>query len=341
MLQPRYIPLDIDFQTLSRRAPARAGDLAYKLFCTPRLSERRSADHEALASRARYHLRNSEIHHVTIPNNGTVRIYIFQPEIDRPIATVLVVHGWTSEASFMTAIAEPLRRSGFRIALFDCPAHGQSTGRQTSLIDCARATLSVAQFIQERFGYIRSVIAHSMGSLASLLAAKGGAPLPGAANFPHFVLISSPNKFSEVTRDFAQRIGLSSRAQHIYEHHLERIAHRHLSNFTATTFLLNLDARALLIHAHDDTEIPIHNAFEIAKTCPNANLVTFDHLGHRNILYAPPVIRTILNELKHETKTHAKDTVHNPQPMARQTRTSPVAPKNASPTSTRTGKPYM
>ncbi len=295
-------PKAIDFATLSRHAPARAGDLAYKVFCTPHLSTRRSPDHDVLAARARYHLRDAKNCTIQVPNHHTLKAYVFEPETTPALDTILIVHGWTSEASFMTAIAEPLRRSGFRVILFDCPAHGRSGGRQTSLIDCAKATVFVTKFFEHQLGPICSVIAHSMGGLASLLAATGGEPLSASTDFSRFILISSPNKFSEVTGDFSKDVDLLPKAQRAYEHHLERIAHRRLQDFTAAKMLSKRNAPALLIHARDDDEVPIHNAREITRSCPKTELLEFDHLGHRNILYAPQVIRAILNELKSQPK---------------------------------------
>ena len=302
MQKPRRDPCDVNFEALSRHAPARAGDLAYKLFCTPGLSTRRSVDHDVLARRARYHLRHAEKVFVEVVSGGQVLTYVFHPDESDAIATVLVVHGWTSEASFMTAIAEPVRRSGYRVVLFDCPAHGGSSGRRTSLIDCARATVAVTKFFEKKFGLIHSVIAHSMGGLAALLAASGGRPLPDTTDYGHFILISSPNRFSEVTNDFAEEIGLTKAAQRVYERQLERIAHRSLGTFSASHMLKGLTARLLLIHAPDDQEVLIRNAYEVIAAYPTVELLEFDQLGHRNILYAPQVIRAIVGDLKREAE---------------------------------------
>ena len=59
---PRRLPEPLDYRCgwPNRLPPARAGDLAFIRFCTPKLSERRSADHETLTGRARFHLRNAQ-----------------------------------------------------------------------------------------------------------------------------------------------------------------------------------------------------------------------------------------------------------------------------------------
>jgi hypothetical protein len=93
--------------------PALAGDLAYRRFCLPKASSRRTPDHTVLSERARFHLRHARW--ITVPTTeGAVQAYVFEP--DGPDhGSVLIAHGWTAEASFMAVFAEQLRRAGFRV----------------------------------------------------------------------------------------------------------------------------------------------------------------------------------------------------------------------------------
>lgn len=278
---------------LDRLAPARAADLAYKRFLKPRLSSRRSPDHAVLADRARFHLRHAEW--VRVPTTeGVVQAYVFEPdEKTSARGSVLVAHGWTSEASFMAVIAEQLRRAGFRVVAFDQPAHGRTARAEASLIDCARALVQVA----EALGPVRFVVSHSMGGLAALLAGEGGPPMPRAYPFERYVLIASPNHFRVITDEFADEMGLGPEARRAYERHLERIAHRPLASFAAADFLAATERPALIIHARDDREVAFAHAEEIAACSPLAELLAVDGVGHRNILFAPPVIRAVVSYL--------------------------------------------
>src|SRR5262249_52310479 len=149
------------------------GEIAFQRFCTPAASRYRSADHDVLVERARFPLANASAVRVRMAE-GDLQTYLFEPAGAWNGASVLLVHGWTSEASFMMAFAEFLRKRGFRIVLFDFPAHGQSTPQRASLIDCAHAVRPVA----EALGPIEYVLAHSLGGMAALLAGGGGAPRP-------------------------------------------------------------------------------------------------------------------------------------------------------------------
>lgn len=286
MIGTSFSPDRADFAELSRAAPWLAGELAFRRFCTPVLSERRTADHAILADRARFHLRRAQWRRLGTAG-GDVKIYVFDPDGAEARGTVIVVHGWTSEASFMTALAEPIRRAGWRVVLFDCPAHGLSAGRRTNLVECARATLEVA----EAFAPVHAFVTHSFGSLVSLLAAEGGPPMPRRVTPDRFVLVAAPNRLGDVTAHFGRNIGLGAEAQRVYERHLERIGHRRLDSFNSAAMLRATGRPALVIHARDDHEVPFSNALEIAAGHPAAELVAFDGLGHRKILYASPPIR--------------------------------------------------
>jgi pimeloyl-ACP methyl ester carboxylesterase len=262
------------------------GEIAFQRFCTPAASRYRSADHHVLVERARFHLGNASAVRVPMPE-ADLQAYVFDPEGTWNGASVLLVHGWTSEASFMTAFAEHFRKRGFRIVLFDFPAHGQSTPERASLIDCAHAVRQVA----EALGPIEYVLAHSLGGMAALLAGGGGAPMSHGYPFRAFVLVAMPNHFSDVTRTFGEHEGLSPEAQRAYERRLETIAHRKIADFTGVNLFKEAARPALLLHSRDDPDVAFADAEEIAAASTDAEVIAFDDLGHRKILYAPPAVR--------------------------------------------------
>src|SRR5689334_562284 len=101
--------------------PEAMGDIAFQRFCVPRFSRYRSAGHDELVARARFHLRNAAAMRLNLAA-GDLQAYVFEPEAPSNGASILLVHGWTAEASFMTVFAEHLRKRGFRVVLFDMPA---------------------------------------------------------------------------------------------------------------------------------------------------------------------------------------------------------------------------
>lgn len=294
VMQPvRKLIETVDYQSLSRSAPALAGDLAYLRFCTPRLSERRAQNHQVLINRARFHLRNAVWSWIETPA-GRIRVFTFEPESDPTRGDVLIVHGWTSEASFMAVIAEQVRRAGFRAHVIDCPAHGLSPGDRTSLIGCAHAVAYAVNTLPQP----HAILAHSMGCLAALMALEGRAPMQLHVRTEKLVLIASPERFQEVTLEHGHHLGLTPAAQRVFERHLERIAHRDIQSFRASALLASLGLPTLVLHGQNDHEVRPDCARQIDAACSNATLRVFDGLDHRRVLYAPPVIREAVKFLK-------------------------------------------
>jgi pimeloyl-ACP methyl ester carboxylesterase len=114
------------------------------------------------------------------------------------------------------------------------------------------------------------------------------------------VLLACPDRLSDVTRNFGRGLGLSEGAQRMYERHLKRVGHRPVATFSSSALLRKVGVPTLIMHGRDDREVPFHNAEEIARTCPSARLMAFDGLGHRTLLYAPPVFRAVMMELAPE-----------------------------------------
>ncbi len=281
-----------DLGVLSRAAPRRAADIVFQHFCEPHRSERREAGHTFLVRRARRHLAMART--MAVPSvDGPIPVHVFEP-VDQPVrANVLVAHGWTAEASFMTLFGERLRHVGFRAILMDAPAHGHCPRRKSSMIDYTEAVLNVAA----AFAPVPHIIAHSMGCLAALHAGAGGPPFHQRADFKRYVLISPPNRLSAITREFANARNLTDQARRAFERRLERVAHRSLSTFTSADLLRASGGTAILLHARDDTEVPIFHSEEIAASVPGTKTQLFDGMGHRKILSSPQVVRAALNFL--------------------------------------------
>lgn len=237
--------------------------------------------------RSRFHLGKAVWHSVSTPA-GPVQVYDFSPPVRRG-RTILLVHGWTSEASFMSAFVEPLRQRGHRVVAFDFPAHGHSPGRETNVIECARAMERVAAVV----GPIDMAVAHSIGSLVTLLVAEGRPPLTGPTAFGRFVFVAPPDRLATMTGQFADHLGLNQPARRSFERHVERSCRRPLAEVSCSRLLARLDKPALVIHCRDDTQVAFADGENLARSAPNARLHALKGFGHRRVLYAPPVVRLV------------------------------------------------
>ena len=202
----------------NRDAPAVRAEEAFRVFCSP--EKHRPPNYRKLAHRARFHLR-----HASLCRHGEIQTYAFEPSRTGE-GTVLLVHGWGAEASFLAAFAEPLRRRGFRVVALDLPAHGRSAGTHTNLAACARA----AHRIAASFAPIAGMVGHSLGGLISLWVAEGGAPLAFPVRVEKLALLACPNRFLDVTRMFGAGLNLCESAQLGFERRLSRVGRRQRRN---------------------------------------------------------------------------------------------------------------
>jgi pimeloyl-ACP methyl ester carboxylesterase len=276
---------------LAKAAAQVVGAHAFEVFCTPALSSLRTPDHDLLTQRARYHLRSAERRRIRT-SAYEIQTYTYWPSTE-PVASVLLVHGWTGEAAFMGAFAERLRRAGYRAIIMDMPAHGQSEGQEATLFDCAQAIVDVA----EALGGVDFALGHSIGGMALLTAGEGRYPLRNAYPFQAYVLVAMPDAISDVTRKFGAGLGLTPAAQRVFERSLELLARRRISDFSGTTLLAATGRPTLLIHASDDAEVPFTCASNMVQAAPKVRLQAVDGGGHRAILYAPPAIRAAVRFL--------------------------------------------
>jgi pimeloyl-ACP methyl ester carboxylesterase len=51
--------------------------------------------------------------------------------------SVLLMHGWGGARAQMTGFVEPLLAAGYRVVAYDQPAHGESDGKTTNVLEVA------------------------------------------------------------------------------------------------------------------------------------------------------------------------------------------------------------
>lgn len=196
---------------------------------------------------------------------------------DGPV--VLLVHGWSGNASQLGLYAEPLVALGFRVVAFDGPAHGSSDGRLSSLPQFARAIREVA----DQVGPVSAIVAHSLGSAATTLALSDG------LDAERVVYLAPPEDLPGYLARLGRRIGfgpdIAVRAQRLLEARFgapfEQARGRHLAP--------SMTARLLAFHDARDREVPHAEGQLLVDRWPGARLVTTDGLGHNRILADPGV----------------------------------------------------
>src|SRR3972149_9162163 len=96
----------------------------YKIFFSPPRYEVRPTDQAVLERGNKYR----------IPFSGGELVVTTWGESG---ATVLLMHGWGGARAQMTGFVDPLLSAGFRVVAYDQPAHGESSGEMTNLLEIA------------------------------------------------------------------------------------------------------------------------------------------------------------------------------------------------------------
>ncbi|MER5307381.1 alpha/beta hydrolase [Streptomyces sp. NPDC002773] len=257
----------------ARVAPGPAGRWAFHLFVRPLGRARVRPEEQPLLASAR-------TGHLQVRGKDVVT-YAWG-DGRRP---VLVVHGWSSRASRLTALIEALLACGYSPVAFDAPGHGDSSGRASNIVEY-RETI---RELHARHGDFEAVVAHSFGVLAALFALRDG------VRTARFVGLGGVGSFDLLLAGFRAGLGLDERVVRCMRDHVERrIAPGEpgiWDRFGADRDPGELGAPVLLFHDEGDDMVPLAQARLLARAHGDrARLVVTRGLGHRRILTDPAVV---------------------------------------------------
>lgn len=253
------------FAMLGAVAPGAAVRVAVRLFFRPRRHARPQREREILST-------SKEI---DLP--GGLRGHAW----GSGERTVLLVHGWEGRGTQLCAFVAPLLAAGRRVVAIDGPAHGDSPGRETTLVEYARALLAVEHVV----GPLEGLVAHSFGVAAAAVALDRGLRAERA------VLIAGPASVEDVVDRYVRMVGLPRRvAERFRRAMVEKVGYRP-EELQIASIGPRLRIPALVFHDPEDAEVPYADALAIAACWPGARLRTVRGYGHRRILRAEDVVR--------------------------------------------------
>jgi len=262
------------FRTVGTVAPGVAGRWAENIFCRPPRNEPRPPEEAFLATGTRHTVQSEE---------QDIAVWVWS---DGPV--VVLAHGWGSRAGRFSALAQALVGSGFRVVLFDAPAHGASMGSQASLPQFSRAL----RVVGDAMGPVHGLIGHSLGGAAVSLAMRNGLGARRA------VLLAPPADVVLFSQAFAKHLYLPRRAHAAMRRSLESRLQIRWEELHIPTLARTLTVPALIVHDCNDPDVPYAHGEEIAAAWPGAELVTTSGLGHRALLRDPGVIERTVTFLR-------------------------------------------
>lgn len=195
---------------------------------------------------------------------------------------VVLVHGWQGAASQLLELAQSIRAAGFRVALFDMPAHGGSPGFSTS----CREFIAVLSAVAQKLGPLHAVVGHGLGGTAALLAVARGldaASVVAVAPIPSFEL---------TLRGYVRAFGLSARARELLARRLEARAGMKRAQLDLAG--IEPGVPTLLVHDHLDRVVPARHSRRLQQLWAEARLLETVGFGHRRVLHADTVAQGVV-----------------------------------------------
>lgn len=263
------------FATLSRISPGAAAVVIEQLASRPKSFAAPEREREVLATGRRHTIRTT-VCDIAAWEWGTG-------------PTVHLVHGWQGRGGQLCAMVEPLVAAGFRVLMWDGPAHGQSGLKRASAPEFA----TVIRDITREEGQPYAVIAHSMGTIASTLASwEGYAP-------QRRVYIGTAHAPEKPLRMLEQVMGFSPEA---IDRYAQRVVARSpiamdWSYVREGGVPAEMHDALLMIHDRGDREAALDSVAKLQRLRPDAEVMLTNGLGHNRILRDPAVVKAAVDFL--------------------------------------------
>jgi pimeloyl-ACP methyl ester carboxylesterase len=263
-------PATAKFQTIVKKT--------YQAFFSPARYEEKSQDRETIEWGKNYRLpfEGGELAVTSWGKSGPA---------------VLLMHGWGGARAQMTGFVDPLLFAGYRVVAYDQPAHGESDGNMTNLLEIA-PTMDV---VAKHEGPFHAIIAHSFGTLITsyALVERNFTPPSKLVYFGAF------NQLLESLPRFQAIAGLPDEIMDGFRALLyEKFSREVLDAITNETLTPHINIPALMFHDASDNVTPVEDSRAIARVWKHAQYIETEGLGHRGALQSKSIHEQVVKFLK-------------------------------------------
>ena len=244
---------------LSFILPKKASILAYRLFSEPRKGKLSLNNLPEILKQAEANTLNFE--------NDSFQSYTWKGNT----TTILLIHGWESNASRWEYLISFLKKSGSTIVAIDGPAHGLSSGNEFSIPKYASFIDVVAKKIKPDF-----LIGHSLGGKTCLYYQSVYTNL----SIKKIVILGAPSDFEIIINNYIKLLSLNNKiANSLKQYYFEEFNLK-INAFSAKLFASKINTNGLIAHDLFDEVVLYEESKKIANSWKNATLVTTKGLGH-------------------------------------------------------------
>lgn len=256
----KYLPLayGLYFNTLATFSTKLAAKKAFTLFCTPRKGKVRPEQKQFLELAKSQRLKVVDLE---------LQTYHWQGNKE----TVLLMHGWESNAFRWRNLISFLKEDDYNVVAFDAPAHGHSTGSKFNVplySECTKAVIDVYQ--------PKILIGHSVGGMNSLYNQEKY----NNTKIEKIVTIGSPSRLKDIMADYQQIVKFNDTVLNGLDDHFNALFGLGIEDFSTASFKGHLSKKGLIIHDEEDTIAPFSASKSVHDSWKNSSFFTTKGLGH-------------------------------------------------------------
>jgi len=189
---------------------------------------------------------------------------------------VLFCHGWRGNAGNFQALIKEFDLEQHTLVAYDAPAHNQSSGNWTNVIQFARLAKHMIAVHSPTW-----VVSHSVGSAAVITALHE----LGESTVKKAVLLSTPNNLFNMVKDFSTGMKLPAKAAHAFQDHVQQRLGKTYEDSKIEKLIPAISLQILLIHDTMDRVLDFSEAQKVADANPeHVTLLPIEKVGHFKLL---------------------------------------------------------
>lgn len=243
---------------LSFFSSKKAAKIAFKLFATPRKGKVLPQQVDFLQKAKKEVVLAEGIH---------IQVYQWKGNKE----TILLMHGWESNAFRWRNLIGFLQKSDYNIIALDGPGHGYSTGKTFSVPMYTKVT----QVLIEKY-CPNHIIAHSLGGTAALY----NNYLYTNASVNKMIILGAPSEFKKIVSNYKQLLRFNNRVLKALNSYIHNIFDFEIDEFSIAEFVKTNTKKGLLIHDEFDKIAHCSNSEMIHKNWGNSTFIKTQGLGH-------------------------------------------------------------
>ncbi|MFN2286750.1 MAG: alpha/beta hydrolase [Chromatocurvus sp.] len=214
---------------------------------------------------------------------GGKRLFAWWLPTEPAAASVILLHGWGSNAELMLPLAVPFHRAGLNVLLIDARNHGNSDSafftslpRFTEDVEHALAWLQARASIP---GRPIVLVGHSVGAGAVIYAASKRDDISAVVSISAF---AHP---AWMMRRHLGQLGLPNWFSAAILRYVQWVIGARYDTFAPINTLCRVTCPVLLVHGADDRAVPATDAQALAERCRthNVELLIIEDAGHDSV----------------------------------------------------------